>query len=256
MTPVGGFAGGADAFGCAVEHQREGPPHVHGHVHLVNAYQHKTMHEIAERLKSGLLSADAVQSFHMHLCSEEYPDVQDHNDKLPVLTKAWPQFAGPEHQGLCQLPRYVIPSASKGLWCPRSTTSQEDFQRQYDASKEEGNAFCQKYSEDVQFVLSRTNHHHHKWTKKGWKPLSACMPKGKKNSMVCKHGFAKDKQMTQTAKVICKGNCMKFALRIRGKRKALGSILGRRNCPWLCGTARIMAITFRSNTNTMREAPA
>ena len=37
------------------------------------------------------------------------------------------------------------------------------FQRQNDASKQEGKQFCQKYSEDVQFVHSRTNHHHHKF---------------------------------------------------------------------------------------------
>ena len=125
------------------------------------------------------------------------------------------------------------------------------IQKWFEERKEEGKFFSKKYLTDVQFVLSRTNHHHHKWTKKGWQPLSACMPKGKKNSMVCKHGFAKDKQMTQTVKVICKGNCGKFGLRVRGRRNSLGMILGRRNCPWLCGTAKILAIVFRSNTNTM-----
>ena len=89
MTSVGGFCGGCDAFGCAVEHQREGPPHLHGHLHLVNAYQHKTMHEIAERLKSGLLSAGAVRSFHMHLCSEEHPDLEL-NAVAPVVSGVEP----------------------------------------------------------------------------------------------------------------------------------------------------------------------
>ena len=32
---------------------------------------------------------------------------------------------------------------------------------------EEGEVFSQTYLEDVQFVLSRTNHHHHKVNKKG-----------------------------------------------------------------------------------------
>ena len=32
---------------------------------------------------------------------------------------------------------------------------------------EEGEVLSQTYLEDVQFVLSRTNHHHHKVNKKG-----------------------------------------------------------------------------------------
>ena len=38
MLACGGFCGGADAFGAAVEHQRDGNPHLHAHVHLVNMF--------------------------------------------------------------------------------------------------------------------------------------------------------------------------------------------------------------------------
>jgi len=68
---------------------------------------------------------------------------------------------------------------------------------------------------------------------------------------VCKHNYPKDSQVTTTVKIICKGNCKKHGLRIRGRRNALGSILGKRNCSWICGSARIMTALVRSNTNTM-----
>lgn len=47
------------------------------------------------------------------------------------------------------------------------------------------------------------------------------------------------------------GNAVKHGLRVRGRRNALGSILGKRNCPWLCGSGRPLTAMFGSNTNTM-----
>ena len=75
MLACGGFCGGADAFGGAVEHQHDGNPHFHGHFHLVNIYQHSTLQDVAVALKKNALSAEALQAFHMHICSEEHPDV-------------------------------------------------------------------------------------------------------------------------------------------------------------------------------------
>ena len=129
--------------------------------------------------------------------------------------------------------------------------SERSFPDRVARAKAEGAVFKAAYLEDVQFVLSRTNHHHHRLTKKGLVPLTACKAKGKKSGNVCKHEFPKEKQVTTDVKVICLGNAAKHGLRVRGKRNALGSILGRRNCPWLCGSARILTATFRSNTNTV-----
>ena len=52
------------------------------------------------------------------------------------------------------------------------------------------------------------------------------------------------------ASISLAGNAMKHGLRVRGRRNALGSILGKRNCPWLNGTARPLAAMFGSNTDT------
>jgi hypothetical protein len=79
----------------------------------------------------------------------------------------------------------------------------------------------------VQFVDSRTNHHHHKRNSKGERvPLSACLSKVKKKTLKCKHDFPRSEaQIEGVAKVICKGNAKKYGLRIRGRRNALGTIL-------------------------------
>ena len=49
---------------------------------------------------------------------------------------------------------------------------------------------------------------------------------------------------------ICPGNAKNFDLRLRGKRNSLGAILGQRSKPWISGTARALAVIFRSNTHT------
>ena len=52
MLPMGGYAGGCYALGGACEHPREGDPHIHMNVHLVNAYQHGTLKNVAEALRA------------------------------------------------------------------------------------------------------------------------------------------------------------------------------------------------------------
>ena len=76
MLSVGGFCGGADAMGGAVEYQRDGNPHFHLHMHLVNMYQHGTLQDVADALRNNALSAETLQAFHMAICSEEHPDVE------------------------------------------------------------------------------------------------------------------------------------------------------------------------------------
>jgi len=90
-----------------------------------------------------------------------------------------------------------------------------------------------------------------RFTQRVSEQLSHSTPTLSVSVQVCKHNFPKDDQITPKGKVICKGNCKKHGLRIRGRRNALGSILGRRNDAWLCGSARVMTALFRSNTNTM-----
>ena len=61
------------------------------------------------------------------------------------------------------------------------------FDTLYNKARAEGSTFEKSYLEDVQFVVSRTNHHFHKLNRKGERvPLSACLPKTKKKVLKCK----------------------------------------------------------------------
>ena len=172
-----------------------------------------------------------------------------HNAEIEHLEKAWPQYKDAPHHGLSQLPEYTRAVPPSSLWdCEKEP---HKFEEAYEVARQDGEAFIRSYMEDVQFVLSRTNHHHHKWTKHGRVPLTACRAKGKMNTKVCKGNFPKEKQVTAVARIVCKGVAAQMGLRVRGRRNALGAVMGKRNCAWLCGSARILTALFRSNTNTM-----
>ena len=91
MLAMGGFCGGADALGGAVEHQHDGNPHFHGHVHIVNVWQHSTVQEIAEGIRSKSIDPQLQESYVQWICEERHPDVQRHQKELPQLEAAWPQ---------------------------------------------------------------------------------------------------------------------------------------------------------------------
>ena len=67
----------------------------------------------------------------------------------------------------------------------------------------------------------------------------------------CKHDFPKTKQITARSRVICRRLAKSIGVKALGRRGRLGTILGRRDDPWLSATARGLASALRSNTNTM-----
>ena len=130
----------------------------------------------------------------MAICNTEYPDVKKHDADLPDLEKDWPRFKeNDKHGRLSQFPTYFRRSPSESLWSQEKCTTAE-FSTRLKAAIEEGQNFKKVFLEDVQFVLSRTAHHHHKMTAKGRMPLNDCQKKGQKT--ICKHGFPKDQEMT------------------------------------------------------------
>ena len=50
-------------------------------------------------------------------------------------------------------------------------------------------------------------------------------------------------------RVICPGIAASMGLRCSGRRNALGSVVGRRLCPYFSGTSAILAKLTKSNTN-------
>ena len=64
-----------------------------------------------------------------------------------------------------------------------------------------------------------------------------------------KHEFPMDQRLTDTPLVVCGGIAKDKGLKVSGQRSSLGTILGRRNNPWLNGTARAFVTVFGFNTD-------
>ena len=78
MLAIGGFCGGSDAMSGAVEHQHDGNPHFHGHAHIINIYQHGTLKDVADSVRSEAIKPETILSYHMAICNEEHPDIEKH----------------------------------------------------------------------------------------------------------------------------------------------------------------------------------
>ena len=116
-----------------------------------------------------------------------------------------------------------------------------------DELKTRAHNYTNKFNKALQHTKSRVQHHHHKKDAKGnRKPLPACRAQ---KTGDCKHGFPKTKLLTEKALVVCPGIAEKCGLRVSGRRNALGSILSRRNCVWINGTAPAFAVAFGFNTD-------
>ena len=93
--PQGGVFGRADALFATVEYQRSGPPHAHMFVFLQRAHQHKSMMELGEMLKSGLLNAEALKTWQDYVCRETYPDIEKQAAEKETVEKQLPALRTP-----------------------------------------------------------------------------------------------------------------------------------------------------------------
>ena len=89
--PMGGFAGLAEAMAFATELQGDGTLHGHGFIALVNAWQHSSLQDIADRIDQyvSLLNVDdamaRLNSFMTHLSCEDHIDNDKHQASLDTL---------------------------------------------------------------------------------------------------------------------------------------------------------------------------
>ena len=104
-TPMGGAAGRCDAMVGAVESQSaDGVLHVHLFLYLQMAMQFCSLHELAEKLKAQMLSAEALKQFVSHVRCAAYPDVDAHRRSRAQVEKAWPAYA--DYQSLSRVPQF------------------------------------------------------------------------------------------------------------------------------------------------------
>ena len=211
------------------------------------------MQEIAKAIEDKRVLVDAVKEWHSWVCREEHFNLERHKESEQMLLEAWKtNHADVKHAKLCALPRYLQrPTHTRTMW---DTDAVEE-----DIAKAEGKQFCSSYFADAQGVFSRVHHHWHP----GGQPLTNCLTKEhkgrrkrlgvKKFSGACKHGFPKTSLINIRTRVVCPGIARELrdaGVRVRGRRNALGAILGRRDDAWLSGAAPAFAVVFRSNTHT------
>ncbi|CAJ1326993.1 unnamed protein product, partial [Effrenium voratum] len=145
----------------------------------------------------------------------------------------------PEKDALRLWPCFLLQDTQPSAW----TQDQAEQAAATDAAR-----FKAAYDAAVQQKLTHQQHHVHPWSasQQTRLPLPARRKKNAPNK--CKHGFPRPPNPRCT--VICRGNARKFKLSTRGRCNALGTVLGRRQDPWLSGTCRALALMLMGNSHT------
>ena len=167
-----------------------------------------------------------------------YPDPGEHERMADLIEKEWPTFK--EDQQLGHIPECV--------WSDRDEPHIFSENTCMDELKVRASNYTNKFKKVLQHNQARVLHHHHKKDRSSGKrmPLLACRSKKKDE---CKHGFPKTKLLTEKPLIVCPGIAHRHGLRVSGRRNALGSILPRRNCIWINGTAPAFTVAFGFNTD-------
>ena len=153
FEPWGGIAGLAAANFCAVEYQHTNNPHAHGHVHLVSAYQHKTLEEIKKLIEEKLLSPESIFDYQETLQRTDLFEHEEYDAQIPEIEQSWRQkFKDPEHNDLAQLPEVVFNDHTKTLW-----NGQQDIP----TAISDASTYAKAYKQEAQSVMVRCNHHVH-----------------------------------------------------------------------------------------------
>ena len=117
-------------------------------------------------------------------------DADDSNSFLPRVEAEWrSRFSAREHHDLSVTPSYLVEDAAADMQERHLLQAGGDEE----ALREDAARFLKCYLRDAQSVFSRVQHHVHLKTKRGYKPLKACMSKTKKGEATCKHDFPKTK---------------------------------------------------------------
>ena len=262
---MGGIAGRCDGIAGAVECQKsKGSLHLHFWCYVQRVHQYKSLEEIGKLLEEALVTAADLKRFAEHLCNESYPLSEGLDEEINELERQWPCFK--ETDGAAQTPDGAAqtPTTTWGehrigrippfVWEDRGTTYSDVGASASPAAMSALHADAKAYSEHfaraLQENLKSAQHHIH--PKKGASQQrtipSTCL--SSKSGKECKAGFPLDNRMHSGRPVLlCKGLAKEKCLPWKGKRSMLGQILGRRNSPWLDGTAPGLVIAL-SGSNT------
>ena len=90
--PQGGIFGRCDGVFGGVETQKSGSLHLHFWAYVQRAHQHKTLLEIAELIKQGLLAPGGLKAYHAWISNAMYPNLPQVECQVEEMEQNWPTF--------------------------------------------------------------------------------------------------------------------------------------------------------------------
>ena len=259
---MGGFGGRTDGVCGAVECQKSsGSLHFHFWAFIQRAHQMHTLEEIANMLENALLNAEDLKRFCAHMCCESYPDEEAYAGAQKELEKRWPQLNEKDEAIDDAEPKwgkYRFGRVAPFIWSDSGSTYSDCHEEHVmsvdglsvsDATEKrrelslDAAAYTQHFGKALQENQMCAQHHIHKKSGTTGERLvpNACRASNKQNE--CKHGFPQLERVNQQRPLlVCKGIAKPRNLSLKGKRNALGSILGLRNCEWINGTASTLCL--------------
>ena len=246
---VGGLAGRSDGFCGAVECQKSsGSLHLHFWNFVQRAHQHHSLAKIASMLEEALISTADFKQFYATLCCESYPELEKADGQMDDVEARWPRFdekneakAGQTTQWgasrLGRVPPFIWNDAGRSV-ADLHGKSSEQAASTWSALLADATKYESEFNAALQENQMCVQHHIHPRNRKtGARYLpNAC--KNIKCKERCRYDFPQESRMHSEAPLlVCKGIAEAKGLPTSGSRSTLGSILGRRNNPWLNGTA-------------------
>ena len=236
---TGGLFGLVRGLCGAIEYQTNSTPHFHCNVYSASIWQ-QPLHELAEKLNNRTIEFDDVKHFLTWIHPETHPDYNFHNAQQAELEAAWNEHNSHEkHDFLCHWPNFIQTDDAKSPWLDDMAATR---------AVQEAQTFIETYRRVAQSKVSHQQIHWHPYSivQKCRLPISACRKKNAPNK--CKHSFPK--VQNDRGRVICRGNARKFGLSTAGRRNALGTILDKREDPWLSGTMYAFTLMLFGNSHT------
>ena len=236
----GGVLGLVKGICGAIEYQSNSAPHFHGHVYTATVWQ-QPLKVLAEQVEQQLMTKEKIFQFHQWVHNEVYFDKAKQELDEAAVERSWAGNYQEEAKNQLSLwPQFLANDHGASPWLDASMTEA--------AAMTEAADYKNAYKAAVQEKMLHYQHHVHPWDKerKERKLLPACHKKGSHKK--CKHNFPK--KLNLMPRVICRGNSRKYGVSTRGRRNALGAVLGQRHNEWLSGTAPAFSLMLMGNSHT------
>ena len=142
--PQGGIFGRCDGIFGGVETQKSGSLHLHFWAYLQRAHQHKTLVEIAELVKQGLLAPSGLKAYHEWISNARYPNAAQVDGQVVEMEQNWPTFKGDTELG--RIPDFLWEGGAPHLL--EEAAAEESL-------REEGAKWFHQYEEAAQHRMLR-----------------------------------------------------------------------------------------------------